>query len=111
VLPAQSEFDQLDLHHHAKWMAAQADHIAENRQLVEHRIHSLNVSHKARCQAVQDQINRATNDKIVLMKQSELTRANADFSERMAQLRQFAEGGDIHAQPILFGTLKITTPE
>jgi len=111
ALPAQSEFDQLDLHHHAKWMVAQADHIAENRQLVEHRIHSLNVSHKARCQAVQDQINRATNDKIVLMKQSELTRANADFSERLAQLRQFAEGGDIHAQPILFGTLKLTTPK
>lgn len=111
VLPSQTEFDQLDLHHHAKWVAAQAGHIAENRQLVEHRINSLNVSHKARCLAVQDQINQATNDKIKLMKKSELTRANADFNEQLAQLRKSAEGGDIHAQPILFGALKLTTPK
>ena len=109
VLPSQTEFEKLDIHHHAKWLAAQADHISENRQLVEHRINSLNVSHKARRQAVQDQINWATNDKIILMKQSELNRANADYSERLAQLQKAAESGDIHAQPILFGTLNLVT--
>ncbi|MEI6781419.1 MAG: helicase-related protein, partial [Verrucomicrobiota bacterium] len=97
VLPSQAEFDALDLRHHVKWTATQADHIAENRQLVEHRIQSLTVSHQARCRAIQDQVACATNDKIVLMKQSELSRANADFNQRLAELHQFAEGGDIHA--------------
>lgn len=107
ALPSQDEFDALDLRHHAKWTAAQADYIAENRQLVEHRIQSLTVSHKARCRAIQDQIARATNDKIVLMKQSELSRANADFNQRLEELQKLAEQGDIHAQAVLFGTVNI----
>jgi hypothetical protein len=107
-VPPQSEFDELDAHHYAKWTAAQANHIAENRQQVEHRIQSLTVSHRARAKAIEDQVDRATNDKIRLMKQSELARANADYNRRSAELQQAAEGGDIHATPILFGTIAVT---
>jgi ATP-dependent helicase HepA len=107
ILPPHSQFDLLDAQHHAKWTAAQADHIAHNRQQVEHRIQSLTVSHRARCKAIEDQIARATNDKIQLMKRSELGRANADFSRRMDELQQAASGGDIHASSVLFGTLAV----
>ncbi|MGE3538652.1 MAG: DEAD/DEAH box helicase [Candidatus Tectimicrobiota bacterium] len=107
-LPAQTAFDALDAQHHSKWAAAQADHIADNRQQVEYRIQSLAVSHKARCKAIEDQLMRATNDKIRLMKQSELGRAHADFTRRMQALEQAAGSGDIHAAPILFGVLTIT---
>lgn len=104
LLP-QSYFDELDAQHHAKWTAAQSNHIAENRQQVEQRIQSLTVSHRARCKSIDDQIARATNDKIRLMRQSELARANADFNRRMEELQEAAGSGDIHAAPILFGTL------
>ena len=103
----QAEIDALDAKHHAKWTAAQANHIAENRQLVEHRIQSLTVSHRARCAIIQTQIDRATNDKIRLMKASELARANADYARRMEELQIAAGGGDIHASPVLFGTLAV----
>ena len=106
-LPDHTAFDALDAQHHSKWAAAQADHIAENRQQVEYRIQSLTVSHKARCKAIEDQLTRATNDKIRLMKQSELGRANADFNRRMQALEQAAVSGDIHAMPIIFGVLTI----
>lgn len=106
-LPDNTEFDALDAQHHSKWAVAQANHIAENRQQVDYRIQSLNVSHKARCKAIEDQLNRATNDKIRLMKQSELGRANADFNRRTQALEQAAGGGDIHAMPVLFGTLSV----
>lgn len=108
TLPAQADFDALDTQHHAKWTAAQANHIAENRQQVEHRIQSLTVSHRARCKAIEDQIARATNDKIRLMRESELSRANADFTRRMAELQQAAGSGDIHASAVLFGTITVT---
>ncbi|MGD0088297.1 MAG: helicase-related protein [Planctomycetota bacterium] len=108
TLPPHTEFDALDVLHHRKWTAARADHITANRQQIEHRIQSLTVSHGARCKAIEDQIARATNDKIRLMRQSELARANADFNRRMAELQQAGGRGDIHATAVLFGTITVT---
>ena len=107
-LPDLAECDALDARHHSKWSDAQANHIAENRELAEHRIQSLTVSHRARCKALGDQVARATNDKIRLMKESELARANADFSRRMAELQQAANTGDIRANPVVLGTISVT---
>jgi ATP-dependent helicase HepA len=106
-LPSEASIVRLDAQHHAKWIAAQTNHIADNRQQVEHRIQSLKVSHRARCTAIEAQIARAMNDKIRLMKQSELARANADFSQHMEELQQAASSGDIHATAILFGTMMV----
>jgi len=105
--PDAGERDLLDARHHRRWSAAQADHIAENQQLVEHRIQSLTVSHRARCNAVSDQIKRATNDKIRAMKESELARANADFDRRIAELQKATSNGDIRATPVVFGTVLV----
>ena len=107
-LPCQVECDALDAHHHSRWSAAQADHIANNRQLAEHRIQSLTVSHRARCKAIEDQIARANNDKIRLMKESELARADADFNRHMVELQKLATSGDIRAIPVVFGTVSVT---
>jgi hypothetical protein len=104
----RTDFDELDSQHHAKWTTARANHIAENRQVVEHRIQSLRVSHKARTAAIADQVSRATNAKIQLMKQSELVRAEADFVRHLAELEKAAESADIMANPVLFGTIRIT---
>ena len=101
------DFDDLDGLHHAKWVAAQADHIALNQQLAEHRVQSLTVSHRARMQTLEDQIAKATNEKIRLMKQSEISRANADFDRRLAELRQAGTTGDVRAAPVLFGTVQV----
>jgi len=106
-LPAENLFDALDAHHHRQWTEAQANHIVENRQLVEYRRQSLIVSHLARCKAIEDQLSRATNDKIRLMKQSELARANADYERRMQELERAASGGDIHATPVVFGVIRV----
>jgi ATP-dependent helicase HepA len=106
-LPGQKTFDDLDARHHEKWSAAQANHIAANREAVEHRIQSLNVSHKARRNAINDQITNATNDRIRLMRESELVRAEADFERRMQELRRASDSGDIHATPVIFGTITI----
>ena len=41
---------------------------------------------RARCKAIGDQIARATHDKIRLMKEGELARANTDFGRRIAKI-------------------------
>lgn len=108
-LPETAEGDALDTRHHAKWIKAHANHITENNQLVEHRIQSLTISHRARSKAIEDQVVKATNDKIRLMKESELARANADFNRRMSELQQAANTGDIRATPMVFGTISVRT--
>ena len=107
ALPDASQCDTLDVRHHRKWAEARANHIAENQQIVEHKMQSLNASHGVRCKAIGDQIARATNDKIRLMKESELGRASADFKVRMSALQVAANSGDIRTTPVVFGTLTI----
>jgi hypothetical protein len=102
--------DALDARHHAKWAEAQALHIANNEQLVALRIQSLTVSNRARCKAIEDQLARATNSKIRLMKESELARAQADFERRMNDLRRAAATGDIRVSPVVVGSITITRP-
>lgn len=106
-LPNTSQCDALDAYHHRKWFEAQANHIAENQLIVEHRVQSLTVSHSARSKVIEDQIRRATNDKIRLMKQSELARANADFTRHISELNVAANSGDIRATAVVFGTLVV----
>lgn len=104
---AEFEFHDFDQRHHSKWAAAQADHIAANQQLAEHRIQSLTVSHRARTKTLEDQLAKATNEKIRVMKQGEMSRANADFERRLAELKQAGSTGDIRAAPVMFGTIRV----
>jgi ERCC4-related helicase len=106
-LPDMAEFAALDARHHALWRPAQADHSAANQQIVAQRIQSLKASHGARRAIIEDQFARATDQRIRIMKQSELARAEADFARRMQELEQAANSGDIHAAAVLFGTISI----
>jgi hypothetical protein len=105
--PSPADRDALEARHYTKWSEAQAVHIGENQQLVEHKVQSLTMSHRARCKAIQDQLARATNDKIRLMKESELARAQSDFERRMDELKRAAATGDIRICPVVFGALTI----
>lgn len=107
ALPKQEAWDALDALHHQQWLAASTEHAEENRQLVAGRVQSLTASFHARKRILEDQIARATNDKILLMKQSELERAQSDFNTRLAVLQRAAESGDIRATPILCGVLHV----
>ena len=99
---------QLDGRHHGLWRAARANHMAENRDLVQHREQSLTVSHKARRKLLEDQVDSATNEKIRRMKEGELTRANSDYERRIEELQRLADSADIHATMVVEGVLEVT---
>jgi hypothetical protein len=107
-LPDGEICDTLDTRHHARWSEAQANYISRNHELAGHRVQSLTVSHRARCKAIEDQVARTTNEKIRLMKESELARANADFTRRIDELRAAGASGDIRTAPMVFGTIIVT---
>ena len=100
-------FVDLDERHHAMWSSALADHIAENRLLVEHRTQSLSASHRARLAVLEEQSARAVNEKIRIMKLCEIARAQSDFDGRMETLKAQAAASDIHASPVLIGYINV----
>lgn len=108
--PSKNVWDELDAFHHQKWLAESTQHMQDNRQLVGVRIQSLAASFAARKVLLVEQIGRATNDKIRVMKQAEIERAQVDFDLRIAALRRAAESGDIRATPAVFGVLDVRRP-
>jgi len=110
-LPAQQVWDDLDAVHHQQWLSESTQHAEDNRQLVGVRIQSLTASFTARRALLEEQIGRATNDKIRVMKQAELERAQVDFAIRVAALRRAAESGDIRATPAVFGVVDVRRPK
>ena len=85
--------------------------MAENMEVIQHRMQSLRVSHQARCKQLNDQVERATNEKILRMKESELARAQYDYKRRVVELEKTSKSADIHATPIVFGTLFVVRNE
>ena len=110
-LPSQQVWDDLDAVHHQRWTSEAAQHAEDNRQLVGVRIQSLTASFAARRALLEDQIGRATNEKIRVMKQAELERAEVDFNIRVTALQRAAEGGDIKATPTVFGVIDVRRPQ
>jgi ATP-dependent helicase HepA len=110
ALPSQQVWDELDAVHHRRWLSASTQHAEDNRQLIGVRIQSLAASFKARRALLAEQVRRATNEKIRVMKEAELQRAQVDFDARSAMLQRSAESGDIRATPILFGVIQVRKP-
>jgi superfamily II DNA or RNA helicase len=106
--PDAARRDALEDRHYRKWSEAQADHVAKNRELVEHRIQSLAASHRAHIRTIEDQAAQAKNDKIRVMKESELARAAANFDRRLSELQKAAEAGDVRATLVVCGTVTVT---
>ncbi len=106
--PNTSDTERLEERHHDEWRTARANHMAENRDLVQHRQQSLRVSHEARCKLLEDQIGSATNEKIRRMKEGEFTRANYDYERRVGELQRHADSADIHTILVVDGVLNIT---
>ena len=102
-----SAHEALELRHHAAWTEARANHVAGNRELVEHRSQSLTASHRARRAAIEEQLRSATNEKIRLMKSSQLARAEADFERRIAEIQRSVDAADILATPVVFGMIEV----
>ena len=63
-MPSQQVWDDLDVVHHQRWLTEATQHAEENRQLLGIRIQSLSASHRARKALLEEQLRKATNEKI-----------------------------------------------
>jgi len=102
-----SGLDALDRRHHEKWHSARVRHVAENARIVEHRLQSLKVSHRAREEILREQLASAVHDNIRRMRESQLERSQKDHEQTVSQLRASAEEADILASVVVHGTIRI----
>ncbi len=106
-LPAQAVFDALEARHHQRWRDVLANHKEINQQLVAYRLNSLMASTKARLHQVNDQLSKATDEKIRIMKQAEHDRIKADYNRHKGKLEMAKEAADIRAEAVAFGVLVV----
>lgn len=103
-MPDQNMFDAL---HHKLWSDARTEHQAYNLLLAQYRKESLKSSHKARLSVLNERLNKATEERIRRMRQSEINRAEADFDRRVAEIGQAEMQADITAQLVALGVMMV----
>jgi len=107
VIPADSNFDELEANHYEMFSKARLRHQERERELVAFQKASLETSHRARVANLAEIIANTSNEKIRLMRNVELQNAEADFNRRIEQLDKAAKQADILSQQIARGVIKI----
>ena len=102
-----SGLDALDRRHHELWRSGRERHVAENARIVEHRLQSLKVSHRAREEILREQFATAVHANIRRMRESQLESARRDYEQTVNRLRASAEEADILASVVVHGTIRI----
>jgi uncharacterized protein YydD (DUF2326 family) len=73
--------------------------------MVRFRKEGLETSHRGRVNVIHEQITNATNEKICKMKQAQLSNIQNEYERKRAELEIAQTAADIHARPVVFGTL------
>ena len=103
----QGEWDELEAQHHQLWSEARAEHRQWTQELAAYRRESLTTSHRARMELLQEQLEKANNERIQRMRRSQIGRAEADYNRRVGDLDRAEEKVDIVSEPVAYGILNI----
>jgi hypothetical protein len=108
-MPSQSVLESLDSWHHELWEARRAAHIAETAEIARFRRDSLDASHRARMAILDEQLARATEERIRRMRSGQIARAIADHTEALGRLAKDEARADILARRVAAGVIEIET--
>lgn len=101
------EEDKLENIHFAAWKAAKEQYIGESEQLIKFRMSSLVTSQRGQIKAIENVLSKATDAKIIKMKQAQLERLEQSFKEKQRQLNSEIEKCDIIATKLAVGILRV----
>ena len=104
-LISEAAKNKLDRKHHTLWKEKKALHQSKTKEMVQFRVESLEISHAGRCNVLHEQIEKASNEKIKKMREAQLNNIQTEYEHKRTKLLESASAADIHARPIVFGTL------
>lgn len=106
-MPSRSMLESLDSWHHELWEARRAAHVAETAEIARFRRDSLDASHRARMAILEEQLARATEERIRRMRSGQIARAVADHAEALAKLARDEACADILVRRVAAGVIEI----
>jgi superfamily II DNA or RNA helicase len=98
---------ELDAVHYETWATARGEHIDRARVHIAGQLASLELSHRGRVSLLEDQIASATHPNIQRMFEGELRSAEADYEERVNELKRAADRCDVTSALLCSGVLEV----
>lgn len=106
-IPSAEVIEQLERIHYGLWCAARERYRDETARRAAFRLASLESSYSARIAQLQDQLAKATDERIHRMHQAQLDRAAADRQRRVDEIARAKDTADLQAQLIAFGVIQV----
>ena len=100
-------WDELDAQHYSFWNDARAKHRVQTQELVAYRRESLAVSHRARLALLEEQLEKAEDERLQRMRRSQVASAKADYARREEELDTASTHVDITAEAVAYGTIEV----
>lgn len=97
----------LERTHYRLWSDARAEHIEHVGNISRARLASLETTDAARVALLEEQRDSATDTRIRRMRESQIEAARRDYERRAVELNQAVEQGDIIAEAVAFGVLRV----
>lgn len=104
---ASNVWSELDAQHYMMWSDARLNHQRRTQESANYRHESLSTSHRARIALLEEQLGQATNEKIQIMRKSQIAAAEADYARHIQDLDIAKEKADVTAEPVAYGVLLI----
>ncbi len=102
-----NNLEELEKMHYDLWSQRLKEHQGNIEDLVGYREKSLEITHKARMRALNEQFEAAKDEKIATMRHSQVRNAETDYSRRSQELAMAIERADITHEQVAHGVLYI----
>lgn len=99
--------DNLESIHFSLWKKAKENYMAEAEQTIRFKMSSLVASQQGQIKAIQNILAKATEARIIKMKQAQLERLEQSFVEKQATLNSEIDKCDIVASKLVVGILNV----
>ena len=99
--------DELENKHFAIWKSAKEQYLTESTQSIRFKISSLVSSQQGQKRAIQNILANATDERIIIMKKSQLERLEQSFKEKQERLKAEIDKCDIVSAKLAVGVLHV----
>lgn len=100
-------WEKLNKSHQRKWFSEKEKFIEKSKKIIAFKKQSLSTNFRNQKLALESIIQNSSDDKIILMKKSQLENATRIYERKIAELDENLERIDITFKPLVYGILKV----
>lgn len=104
--PSRDSWASLNALHQRKWESAKENFIEKTRKIIDFKKHSLETSFRAEKLSIEAVLSETTDDKIRLMKKSQLEHCVDNHNRKLNELEEKMNVVDIHFKILIYGIIQ-----